>query len=80
MLEKVQRPDANMPHMLPMGEEFDRAVSPCISSLLTLEKPCTGCAPSKIMGLLFSTSRSGKKALSMMRAPACSCAGGRRSA
>lgn len=26
MLEKLQRPDAELPHMLHLGEEFDRAV------------------------------------------------------
>ena len=43
MLEKVQRPDADIPHMLSLGEEFNRAV--CITLLFPCYHPAVEHTP-----------------------------------
>jgi hypothetical protein len=40
VLEKLQRPDSDIPHMLHLGEEFDRAVGvPVASHMQPQRKP-----------------------------------------
>ena len=37
VLEKLERPDSDIPHMLHLGEEFDRAVGVSVAPLASSE-------------------------------------------